>query len=58
LCFIKNVFWEEEENVMQLRPPKSNGVNNHPFCLAKETDIPLPPSDCGGFKAVEKYKLR
>ena len=30
MCFIKNIFWEEEESAMQLHPPKSDYVNNHP----------------------------
>jgi len=45
---IKALFWEEEDVVMQLHPPKSMYVNHHPGCLHlwRPTDpgveIPLP----------------
>jgi len=48
MCFVKNLFWEDEEAVMQLHPPKSDYVNCHPNCLHLWrpifTDIPLPDS--------------
>ena len=30
---VKDLFWGEEDAVLQLHPPKSEYVNNHPFCL-------------------------
>jgi hypothetical protein len=33
MCFVKDLFWDEEETVMQLHPPKSAYVNLHPYCL-------------------------
>lgn len=33
MCFIKDLFWKEEECVMQYHPPKSIYVNIHPYCL-------------------------
>jgi hypothetical protein len=33
MCYVKNVFFDPEETVMQLHPPESTYVNNHPFCL-------------------------
>jgi hypothetical protein len=33
MCFIKSLFWEDEECVIQFHPPKSVHVNNHNFCL-------------------------
>jgi hypothetical protein len=33
MCFVKDLFWDEEEAVMQLHPPKSSYVNVHPYCL-------------------------
>lgn len=33
MCFIKGVFWDDEECVIQYHPVKSEYVNNHPFCL-------------------------
>jgi len=33
MCFVKALFWDEEDCVMQLHPPRSTYVNNHPYCL-------------------------
>jgi hypothetical protein len=48
MCFVKNLFWEEEECVMQLHPPKSEYVNLHPHCLhlwrSLTQKILMPPS--------------
>jgi len=33
MCTIKNIFWDEEECVVQYHPPKSEYINLHPFCL-------------------------
>ena len=33
MCFVKELFWEDEECVMQLHPPKSDYVNRHPYVL-------------------------
>ena len=47
MCAIKNMFFDEEEVVMQLHPAKSEYVNIHPYCLhlwrPLEREIPLPP---------------
>lgn len=47
MCFIKDLFWDQEEVVMQLHPAKSKWINNHPHCLhlwkPKSANIPLPP---------------
>jgi hypothetical protein len=47
MCYIKAFFWDEEEMVMQLHPPKSQYVNNHPHVLhlwkPTEKEIPAPP---------------
>ena len=57
MCFIKSVFWHEEDTVIQFHPPKSEYVNNHPYCLHlwRPNDglvIPLPPSILVGIKGV------
>lgn len=49
MCRVKNVFWGEEDCVMQLHPPKSDYVNLHPFVLhlwapLDGVNIPRPPS--------------
>jgi len=52
--FIKNLFWDGEEAVMQLHPPRSAWINNHPYCLhlwrPMDGKIPLPPSIAVGVK--------
>ena len=33
MCFIKDLFWEDDQTVVQFHPPKSEYVNNHKYCL-------------------------
>ena len=33
MCFIKNLFWDAEDCVIQFHPPETDYVNNHPYCL-------------------------
>jgi len=46
MCFIKNLFWDEDDCVMQLHPPESEWINDHPFTLHLwrpiGVDIPRP----------------
>jgi len=60
MCFVKDLFWDEEEPVMQLHPPKSTWVNNHNFCLhlwrPLDGNIPLPPAIAVGYKALGTLK--
>jgi hypothetical protein len=48
MCFVKDLFWEAEECVMQLHPPRSDYINCHPHCLHMwrpvHHDIPRPPA--------------
>ena len=43
----KDLCWAAEEAVMQLHPPRSKWINNHPYCLhlwrPLNQEIPLPP---------------
>jgi hypothetical protein len=54
MCFVKNLFWEPEETVVQFHPAKSEYVNNHPYCLHlwRPTDgkLQTPPNDMVGVK--------
>jgi len=54
LCFIKDLFWEEEETVIQFHPKKSEYVNNHPYCLHlwknQYEEHQLPPGIFTGIK--------
>ena len=48
MCRLKDIFFEEDECVVQYHPPKSQYVNNMPNCLhlwrpLNET-MPMPPS--------------
>lgn len=33
MCWVRDLFWDEEETVVQFHPPKSQYVNFHPYCL-------------------------
>ncbi len=54
MCFIKGLFWDAEETAMQLHPPQSKWINNHPYCLHMwrpvQAEIPLPPEITVGYK--------
>lgn len=54
MCVIKDLFWAPEDTVIQFHPPRSEYVNNHPFCLHLwrpiGESIALPPSILVGFK--------
>lgn len=47
MCAIKNMFFEDDEAVVQYHPPKSDYVNNYPYCLhlwrPANQEIPRPP---------------
>lgn len=54
MCEVKAMFWDPEDAVMQLHPPESVYVNQHPGCLHMwqpiGKEIPLPPSWMVGIK--------
>lgn len=68
MCFVKDLFWSEDECVIQFHPPKSEYVNNHPYCLhlwrAVDGHIKSPPSLLIGVKergvltAAEAHQIR
>lgn len=33
MCKVKDLIWNEEDTVVQFHPPKSEYINNMPFCL-------------------------
>lgn len=33
MCYIKDLFWDEEELIIQFHPPKSKHRSYHPYCL-------------------------
>jgi hypothetical protein len=48
MCLVKLLFWDAEDCVMQLHPPESRWINNHPHCLhlwrPQAVEIPQPPA--------------
>lgn len=55
MCQIKAIFWDDEDCAVQYHPPKSEYVNNHPYCLhlwrpTGSQQIPMPPSYMVGVK--------
>jgi hypothetical protein len=56
MAWIKTVFFEDHETVMQLHPPQSAYVNNHAHCLhlwrPLREGIPVPPALMVGFKSL------
>lgn len=47
MCKIKDMFWDDEDAVYQIHPPKSEYVNLHPNCLhlwrSINEKMPRPP---------------
>lgn len=47
MCFIKDLIFEPDEWVIQYHPPKSDNINNYPWCLhlwrPQNQEIPKPP---------------
>jgi hypothetical protein len=54
MCFVKDLFWEEDECVVQYHPPKKEHVDFHPNCLhmwrKKGFEFPMPPAGFVGPK--------
>lgn len=47
MCQVKELFWDDTDCVVQYHPPKSDYVNNHPYCLHlwRPIGIELPRPD-------------
>jgi hypothetical protein len=47
MCFVKELFWSDDEVFMQLHPAKRDYIDCHPYCLhlwrPTQLVIPLPP---------------
>ncbi len=54
MCEVKNLFWNEDDCVIQYHPPKKEYVNNHEFCLhlwrKVDYEFPIPDSILVGYK--------
>lgn len=53
MCFIKGLFWDEEDVVIQYHPAKSEYVNMHENTLhlwrPMDKDVPTPPKELVGW---------
>ena len=60
MCKIKDAFWNDDEAVIQIHPPKADYVNNMPNCLhlwrCTYKDMVLPPSILVGIKKGQTQK--
>ena len=49
MCFVKELFWDEEDTVLQFHPKRSEYVNYHPYMLhlwkVAFLDHALPPRE-------------
>lgn len=49
MCRVKEIFWYDSECAVQYHPPKSEYINNHPYCLHLwrkcSADFELPPKE-------------
>jgi hypothetical protein len=58
MCFIKDLFWDAEDVVVQYHPAKKDYVNLAKDCLhlwrPTKEEIPTPPSIFVGFKNLNK----
>jgi len=47
MAMVKDLFWKDDECVVQYHPPKTLHVNIHPFCLhlwrCVDQPFPMPP---------------
>jgi len=55
MCKVKDLFWDEDEVVVQYHPRKEDYVNNHQHCLHlwRHVDMITPPTELVGVKGVE-----
>jgi len=48
MCFVKDLFWREDETVIQYHPARNDYVNFHPYTLhmwkPMGVNVPLPPT--------------
>jgi hypothetical protein len=56
MCFIKDLFWDKDECVVQYHPAETEYINNHEYCLHLwkpiHQEIPVPPSILVGYKTI------
>ena len=54
MTYIKDLFWGEDDCVVQYHPPKEDYINNHPYCLhlwrSIDKEMPKPRFELVGLK--------
>lgn len=63
MCFVKELFWEDEEMAIQYHVPVSEHINNHPYVLHlwRDTIHPhprMPPSLAVGVKDLSPEEVQ
>lgn len=57
MCMVKDMFFNEDETVIQYHPAKEDYINQHPYCLhlwkPHAIDLPKPPTFMIGIKGME-----
>jgi hypothetical protein len=60
MCYIKDIFWDKTDTVIQYHPAEKDYVNMHPFVLHLwrpiNIELPLPDSLLVGIKDAEIIK--
>lgn len=59
MCYVKSLFWDPEDLVIQIHPPESDYINEHPYCLhlwrPVGVELPRPPAIAVGRAGVKAY---
>lgn len=54
MCYIKDMFWDKTDTVIQFHPPEDQYVSTHNYCLhlwrPKNVNCNMPPLEAVGFK--------
>jgi hypothetical protein len=62
MCKVKDLFWDEDDVVIQFHPRKSDYVNNHSGCLHMWRPIgvalPLPPHEMVGMRSMSPEEMQ
>lgn len=62
MCKVKELFWDDEDCVVQYHPPKSEYVDNHPVLHLwrpiEFTSMPRPPSHLVGILNTKNSEVR
>lgn len=63
MCLVKNLFWTEDDCVMQYHPSKVDYISNHKFCLHlwklnDGREFPKPPLELIGAKSLGELPVK